>query len=271
MRAYLIVGFGWACVGSFLFLLQQRFDRNNRFSTRAEVLWWRSYDEETKRILERYELIPIVSFLWQKGRSRHGKNELSYRYLIHELVCAGIAILGRGFLGWTKLAIWAVITLCILYFLSVYDLRKHQLHTGLRQALFLRSVVWIVLTQVWWTSLIFGAIFAWTMFVLYWAASWYAKYRYKQEEWLGVWDICLAWVLGLMIPTLFILHNITRNSLDAINIVVLFFLGSGIWWLAFALVEYGIRKQQHVAFIPGMAMSFVMLIAFLPYLLSLLH
>lgn len=270
MLEYLLVGFGWACVWSFLFLVQQRFDRKNTFSTRAEVLRWRSYDEETKKNLQRYELIPIFSFLWQKGKSRQGAKKLSYRYLIHELVCAGIAILGRGFLGWTKLAIWAIVTICILYFLAVYDLRYHLLHTGLWQLLFARSIVWIILTQAWWNSLVFGAIFTTTMFILYRAARRYAKYRYNQEEWLGIWDIRLAGVLGIMIPSLFVLHGITRSSLDASNIVVLFFLGSGVRWLVFALGEYSIKKEQHVAFVPGMAMSFITLLFFLPFLLRLL-
>jgi len=267
---YLLVGFGWACIWSFLFLLQQRFDRKNTLSTRAEVLWWRSYDEDTKKTLQRYELIPIVSFLWQKWKSRQGWKKLSYRYVIHELVCAGIAVLGGGFLWWTKLAIWSIVTICILYFLAIYDFRKHLLHSGLWQLLCARSIVWIILTKAWWSSLVFGIIFTTTMLILYRAARRYAKYRYKQEEWLGVWDIWLAGVLGLMIPTLFVFHGITRSSLDASNTVVLFFLGSGIWWLVFALGEYSIKKEQHIAFVPGMAMSFVTLLFFLPFLLRLL-
>ncbi|MCX6794110.1 MAG: prepilin peptidase [Candidatus Gottesmanbacteria bacterium] len=75
-------------VGSFVNVLIDRLPRAE------SVLWGRSHCDHCKKILRWYELVPVVSFLIQKGRCRRCRKKLSLQYPIIELVTAiGFALL----------------------------------------------------------------------------------------------------------------------------------------------------------------------------------
>lgn len=100
--------------GSFLLVVVER-------SSRGEA-WWtgRSHCNTCKRTLSARELIPIVSYLWQKGRCRSCKTSLSCKYPIVELVTGLLTALTFWILGFTlgTLILWCVLMLSLANFLS---------------------------------------------------------------------------------------------------------------------------------------------------------
>jgi len=68
------------CVGSFLNVLIERLPKNE------SVLFGRSHCEYCKHKLLWYELIPLLSFLLQQGKSRCCHKRLSFQYPLVELI-----------------------------------------------------------------------------------------------------------------------------------------------------------------------------------------
>lgn len=69
-------------VGSFLNVLADRLPKGET------VLWGRSHCDYCKKTLRWYELLPIVSFLLQRGRCLRCKKTLSIQYPLIELITA---------------------------------------------------------------------------------------------------------------------------------------------------------------------------------------
>jgi len=78
------------CVGSFLNVLISRLPKNE------SVIQGRSHCDYCKRTLQWYELIPLLSFVVQKGKSRCCKKPLSIQYPLVELLTGiGFVLLFR--------------------------------------------------------------------------------------------------------------------------------------------------------------------------------
>ncbi|KKU91683.1 MAG: hypothetical protein UY23_C0001G0289 [Candidatus Jorgensenbacteria bacterium GW2011_GWA1_48_11] len=77
-----VLGLGF---GSFLNVLAMRYDPN-RSVFAPESLGGRSYCPHCHKILREFELIPILSFLFQRGRCRSCRHKLSPQYPIVEIL-----------------------------------------------------------------------------------------------------------------------------------------------------------------------------------------
>ena len=91
-----------ACFGSFLNVIAHRSIQGRS--------WWgseRSVCESCGHVLGATELIPIVSWLVQRGRCKHCGAKISARYIIIEIVCAVLAvmIMFRFGLSWAGLIV----------------------------------------------------------------------------------------------------------------------------------------------------------------------
>ena len=77
-----------ACFGSFLNVVAHR-------SVQGRP-WWgreRSVCENCGHVLSFYELIPVLSWLIQKGKCRNCGKNISVRYILVEFICAAIAVI----------------------------------------------------------------------------------------------------------------------------------------------------------------------------------
>jgi len=101
-----------------------------RQNTGERISTGRSRCFECGKDLRWYELIPLLSFLIQKGKCRRCKSRISWQYFIVELV-AGIAFL-LTYLKWAseygargdiRILIWWLLLEWLLLVISVYDFR----------------------------------------------------------------------------------------------------------------------------------------------------
>lgn len=109
-----------AVFGSFLNVLALRDDK------RMTVFTGRSACPHCHKELRWFELIPVLSFLWQSGRCLRCKMPLSWRYPLVELLTAGLAVfsVGYGYLerGSWPLAVGIFAALACLLVMSLTDL-----------------------------------------------------------------------------------------------------------------------------------------------------
>ena len=84
----IIAGILGACLGSFLNVVAHRSVINKT--------WWgseRSICETCGHVLGFWELIPIFSWLFQRGKCKNCGAKISIRYLLIEIICASMAVM----------------------------------------------------------------------------------------------------------------------------------------------------------------------------------
>ena len=81
-------------IGSFLNVCIHRLPR------RESVIWPASYCPRCAQSIVWYENIPILSFLWLKGRCRKCQSRISFRYALVELVNGLGYVMIVGTFGW---------------------------------------------------------------------------------------------------------------------------------------------------------------------------
>lgn len=117
----LIVIIYWSIVGtvfgSFLGVVIDRLPHGK------SIIWGRSHCDTCKRSLRWFELIPIFSFVIQRGRCLMCRSKLSWRYPVYELV-TGILFAGLWYLVGPSLLLFfsTVIICCSLFVIFVIDL-----------------------------------------------------------------------------------------------------------------------------------------------------
>ncbi len=181
-----------AVVGSFLNVVIYRLGSGRSFGGRSGCL-------SCGKILGPLELVPVVSFLFQKGKCRACKTTLSWQYPLVEFVTGVLFLLiylKQLPLTYTVF-MWGVVSLLLV--IVVYDLRHtiipDELSIGLGVAAFLSLFIeWTELSiQIpHFQEIIAGPVFALPLF-LFWFVS--------GGRWMGLGDaklmLGLGWLLGL--------------------------------------------------------------------------
>ena len=188
-----------AAFGSFLHCAAWRIARHESF------LKGRSRCPECGHTLDFIDLIPLLSWLFLRGRCRCCKAKIPVRYFLAELFFAALtcACLLRFGLSVEALRVWGF--LCCLFLLSMVDLEIFEIPDG---ALIAAAVIWLVTLPFLWKGwpdallhIAAGVAFA----ALLLLAS-VVMDRVLKKESLGGGDIKLLAVIGLylgFLPTLF--------------------------------------------------------------------
>lgn len=120
-------------IGSFLNVVILRYEPGKAFL--GKQLLGHSHCPKCGKALMWYELMPILSFLFQLGKCRGCGQKISFQYPIVEIL-GGIIMLSAPFLGftWILSSLWAI-ALFILLAASVIDLRHYVIPDGATIAL----------------------------------------------------------------------------------------------------------------------------------------
>jgi len=176
-----------------------------RANTGMSVAKGRSACFSCGKTLEWYEIIPLASFLMQRGACRKCGSKISWQYPVVELAgglafVAAYAVVPSAFSGpWTAFAVFALSAalLCLYIVIVAYDLR-HKIIPDL----FSYSAALVALGLFGISSLTSGAIDPFravagpTLFLFFWF-FWYVS----RGRWMGLGDgklaLSVGWALGL--------------------------------------------------------------------------
>ena len=197
---YLYVFFLGGAIASFLGVYVNRMLRNEGF------ILSRSYCESCNRQLKWYELIPIVSYILQKGKCRTCKNNIGldsfiYELLLGTLFCICFFVYGFSYetlIGFVLSAFF--ISVCMSDFKSLIILDSSIIAT----IIFL--IILILLSSGIagiYKSFLYG-VFA---FVLMFLVKIIGDFAFKRES-LGGGDIKLSFITGMVLP-----YNLFLTSL----------------------------------------------------------
>lgn len=146
------------------------------------------------------DLVPVFSFLWQKGRCRYCFKKISWQYPIVELATAILFMLviilrtdaGLNLDNWLVLRDWLFISFLIIIF--VYDFKHYLI---LDKVIWPAAVVALVfnlsLDFSWMTllNLALSAVIGGSFFLI--------QYLISRGRWLGGGDVRLGFLMGLML------------------------------------------------------------------------
>ena len=189
---YLIVGFLGAILGSFLL---HEYDNYGKTNNRLKL---RSRCDHCGEQLRFKNLIPILSFLLQKGKSTCCNKKLSYKYLISEIGLASFFMVCLYFDNLTSIGLLFPALLLI----ALIDEKFKEIPLVLN----LYLLLWITLNSNVGENLISAALIGLFLLFLYWSYLFI-----KKTEGLGLGDIILLISISLYygFPEIFYLITIS--------------------------------------------------------------
>ncbi len=146
--------------------------------------------------LKAYELIPLISYLFLRGRCRSCGCYIPVRYFLVELCTAILFFISYQIASdvYELVFLWA--TMALLVLITVYDIRHYIVPDMLTALLTLSAILWygsLLLRGADWVAVaeaIVAALLGSGFFFLLWFVS--------KGAWLGFGDVKLAFPLGLI-------------------------------------------------------------------------
>jgi leader peptidase (prepilin peptidase)/N-methyltransferase len=153
-----------------------------------------------------HELIPVLSFIFLKGRCSACRAKISWQYPLIEL-STGILFVAlwwknNGIFApfWLTILIWAIFSLLVI--ITVYDLRHKIIPDVFSYSLAALSIIYIV-TEHFWLGVGLGESLFWRLMSgLILAAPLALLWLVSRGQWMGLGDaklvLGLGWFLGLI-------------------------------------------------------------------------
>lgn len=171
------------------------------------------------------DLIPVLSWLWLRGRCRYCHKAIGWQYPVVELLTAGLFLASYAFwpLEWDvagiiNFAVWLVMLVGFVA-LAVYDLRWMLLPNRLVYPMIVLAAALAVL-NIWSASLsvtLFDTIFS----VAIAGGLFYGLFLVSSGRWIGGGDVKLGFLIGLLLqdPSKAFLVLLTASLLGTLVII----------------------------------------------------
>ena len=176
----------------------------------------RSHCEKCGHVLSWYELIPIFSFIFLKGKCRNCKTKLSYLYLFSEFFCGLLFAISFYSFGFTPNLIISIVLSSLLIIVTVCDVS----YMIIPDRFIIVSAVLILLTKLIFfglNSFLFSLLYGVIAFVVMFLIMKFGDYIFKKET-LGGADVKLMFVVGICLEPFLSLLVIIIASMIALPI-----------------------------------------------------
>lgn len=183
-------------VGSFLNCVIYRLETNDSF------VRGRSFCPNCKHTLALQDLIPVLSFLFLRGRCRYCKNPISWQYPLVEvstaLVFLLISLTHPPYINLSS-GVFLLIISGFLIIIFVYDLKHYIIPDKIIYPAIIASGIWYVVY-----GLIFNHFPVYEMLYTIYSAIGAAFFflmivLISRGKWMGVGDIKLAFLMGILL------------------------------------------------------------------------
>jgi len=207
---YLYLFFLGAALGSFLDVVVTR--------THGEEVWWsgRSKCQNCGKTLKWNELIPVLSFVYQKGKCSHCKVQIPVRCFVVELVFGIITVFLEQKFGLNLKFILIELLVLSLFGSFLSDLLYMEIYDLLIFFSAIITVIYqILFGQYPLLSLVYGALFGFSFFAI--------QYLLTKGKGIGAGDLEIGAVMGLMLgwPMVFVSIMIAYIGGSIISILLI--------------------------------------------------
>lgn len=206
------------CLGSFVNALVWRVHEqeqetakkkpSQKYLKKLSITKGRSICPHCQHELAAKDLVPVVSWLYLRGKCRYCHQPISWQYPLVESLTAILFVVsyscwptGLGHLYQQVLfGLWLLLVTGFMA-LSVYDIRWYLLPNRLLYPLYAPAVVWtaIVLSHVDKRPITVLVELAGALFIG--GGLFYGIYQLSRGKWIGGGDVRLGWLLGLIVLT----------------------------------------------------------------------
>ncbi len=250
-------------VGSFLNVVILRLEQ-------GMTLGGRSMCPKCHELIHWYDNIPLLSFIFLRGRCRKCHASIAWQYPAVEFVTGilfaifGTLTIGVAFPEEIITTVWYLFLIALLMAITVSDIRNMEiplilLLVGVGGVIVAMTLMTVATGIGWldpvapWRMMFFGGMIA--------ALFFYALVYYSNETWMGMGDVWLAGIVGAAVglPALLLLLTLS------------FFSGAVIGGVLLFLGEKGMKSQIPFApFLSLGALATLLLLALDPWWVSLI-
>jgi len=187
MLSYIIIYFlGGLLIGSFLNVVIARLD------TAESIVLGSSKCPKCKKPIKWYNLVPIFSFIFLRGRCADCNEKISWQYPLVEIASGLIFILSFILFGLSWQSVFTAIILDLMLSIVVFDLKEYQVPESLSWLTLILALIGQLAFNI--NSIghiIVGAVISGGVIILLVYLS--------KGKWMGDGDIKIAIILGLML------------------------------------------------------------------------
>lgn len=249
-------------VGSFLNATALRVHNNESF------VKGRSHCPSCNHTLLLFDLVPIFSFIFLKGKCRYCKEKFSYQYLVMEVLTGVIFLLYFNFLGFsfvlfpTLLHIFNIfydlLLISAFIYIALFDFLYFEISSKLVYILsFIVFMYLLIFTILGYYSI--GNLLDHIFFAFITAFFFFIIIIITKGNGMGGGDMKLSFLMGLILGYPAILFVLFLS----------FILGSIV---GIILLVFKVKKlKSHIPFAPFLSLSMIMYIIFSMYILQTLH
>lgn len=174
-------------VGSFLNVVILRM---NELHT---IVFTRSHCLSCKKEIPWYDLIPFLSFVTLRGRCRNCDEPISWQYPLVEFGTALIFLVLFVKFGFTLVACYMILVTCFLIVIFVYDLKNMIIPDEMLFPAIVLAIIYTLFQNAYQMTLAFEGVLV--------AAGFLGiLYLLGRGKWMGLGDVKLAVLLGLLTP-----------------------------------------------------------------------
>jgi prepilin signal peptidase PulO-like enzyme (type II secretory pathway) len=209
-----------------------------------------SHCEHCQHKLSAIDLVPIFSFLGQKGKCRYCKKSINWRIFLVEILTGLIFALAYFNFSFSLNFVFAIILASILIIILFYDIKEQLVPDPLILILFLVFLIKIIfdLAPIFYTQINFwqpvlGALIITSFFALIYAVT--------RGKGMGLGDLKLGLTLGLFLGI----------KMSILLLWLTFFVGGTVGLIILVLKLK--KAKDRIAFAPFLIFAF-MIIYFLP-------
>jgi leader peptidase (prepilin peptidase)/N-methyltransferase len=170
-----------------------------RLETKERILFSRSHCPKCGAILQWYDLIPVLSFLVQKGRCRYCSKRISWQYPVVEITTGLLFFLIFNFQFSIFNLFYSLIIVCFLIIIFVYDLKHYIIPDKISYPAIGISFVYQL------SNLYPEPVEGYKLFIPYLLAAFLAAGFFlslvliSRGKWMGLGDVKLALLMGLIL------------------------------------------------------------------------
>lgn len=129
-----------------------------RIPKKESIVYGSSHCVNCQTKLKPLDLIPIVSFLWLKGKCRYCQERVSFRYPLVELLTGILFLITYGVFGLQALLLKYLFIISLLIIITMIDLELQLIPDILVLMVFCWAFLWqLFLPQISWWQTILGA------------------------------------------------------------------------------------------------------------------
>lgn len=221
------------CIGSFLNVLIYRIPR------RLSIIWPPSSCLNCQRRLLAGDLIPVLSYLWLRGKCRYCREKISISYLVVEMITGIFTVVWALRFDVKATEVWRLILGYFLIVIATIDLKTYLIPNRLTYPLILSGLVYRWMQGDMPAALLGGLVGGGLLLLVY----------LLHPKGMGMGDVKLLTLLGILLGVRGVLRVLFWGSLSGVV-------------LLFPLVLKGrIGYQQPVPFAPFLAFgTFIVLL-----------